>query len=473
MMAGMGLPRSPRYEAAVRSARESYAALPSGAPVRLAKKTSNLFRPRAETGVPGLDLSALQGVFDLDVEAGLARVGGLTTYERLVDELLPHGFVPLVVPQLRTITIGGAVSGLGIEASSFRSGLPHESVVEMDVLTATGEVVTAGPDGEHADLFRAVPNSYGSLGYVLGLVVELERASRYVVLEHLRFTHLEDAVAAVGEVMGTGAHPAAHGGAPVHFLDGVVFGPTEAYLTLGRWSDTDEGMTASDHTGAVPFYRSVQHRRRDLLTAHDFLWRWDTDWFWCSRAFGAQQPFVRRLWPRRWLRSDVYWRMMAFEQRHHWVAASRQRRGHPPQERVIQDVEIPLSRTADFLHWFLCEVPIEPLWLCPVRLRATEPAPDGGPPWPLYPMGVGQDYVNVGFWSAVDILPGGAPGATNRAIEDQVHALGGHKGLYSESFFDEATFDARYGGAAYHPVKLRYDPDGRLPTLYEKAVRAR
>src|SRR5690606_18236701 len=132
MMATMGPARSPRYEAAVRSARESYTALPPDAPVRLAKKTSNLFRPRPDTGSPGLDLSALQGVFAVDAEAGLARVGGLTTYERLVDELLPQGFMPLVVPQLRTITIGGAVIGLGIEATSFRSGLPHESVLEMD-----------------------------------------------------------------------------------------------------------------------------------------------------------------------------------------------------------------------------------------------------------------------------------------------------------------------------------------------------
>ena len=66
--------------------------------------------------------------------------------------------MPLVVPQLRTITIGGAVTGLGIESSSFRNGLPHESVREMRGSSpATGEVVTATPDGEHADLFRALP----------------------------------------------------------------------------------------------------------------------------------------------------------------------------------------------------------------------------------------------------------------------------------------------------------------------------
>ncbi|AXH97497.1 FAD-binding oxidoreductase [Ornithinimicrobium avium] len=461
----MGPARTSAYEVAVRSARESYAALPPGAPVRLAKKTSNLFRRRADTGAPRLDLSACRGVFDVDLEAGLARVGGLTTYEQLVDELLPHGVMPLVVPQLRTITIGGAVVGLGIESTSFRNGLPHESVVEMDVLTGTGEVVTATPDGEHADLFASMANSYGSLGYALGLVIELERTSPYVLLEHHRFTDLDEVMAAVGRIMATQEHD----GRGVDFLDGVVFSAQESYLTLGRWSPATGGLRPSDYTGMEPYYRSIQHKRRDVLTAEDYLWRWDTDWFWCSRAFAAQVPAVRRLWPRRLRRSETYWKIMAFEQRHGWYAAYQQRRGRPPQERVIQDVEIPLDRTADFLRWFGREVPIEPVWLCPVRLRAGGGA---GSPWPLYPMRAGEDYVNVGFWSAVDIPPGGSHGDTNRAIEDQVTALGGHKGLYSDAFYDEATFRELYGGDHLDVVKGRYDPGRRLPTLYDKAVRS-
>ena len=52
----------------------------------------------------------------------------MTTYEDLVDATLAHGLMPLVVPQLKTITLGGAVAGLGIESTSFRHGLPHESV---------------------------------------------------------------------------------------------------------------------------------------------------------------------------------------------------------------------------------------------------------------------------------------------------------------------------------------------------------
>ena len=136
-------------------------------------------------------------------------------------------------------------------------------------------------------------------------------------------------------------------------------------------------------------------------------------------------------------------------------------------ERVVQDVEIPARRTVEFLRWFLDHVPIEPIWLCPLRLRNTF-SPH---PWPLYPLRAGETYVNVGFWSSVAISPGQAPDAVNRQIEQVVADLGGHKSLYSDSFYDRATFDRLYGGAALRDLKDRYDPDRRLLDLHDKAVR--
>jgi FAD/FMN-containing dehydrogenase len=147
-----------QHRAATARLLEDLAALPPDAPVRLGKRTSNLFRQRT-TDSTRLDVSDLNHVIDLDPVARTARVQGMTTYEDLVATTLPHALMPLVVPQLRTITLGGAVTGLGIESSSFRSGLPHESVLEAEILTGDGEIVVARPDGEHADLFRTFPNS--------------------------------------------------------------------------------------------------------------------------------------------------------------------------------------------------------------------------------------------------------------------------------------------------------------------------
>ena len=59
-------------------------------------------------------------------------------------------------------------------------------------------------------------------------------------------------------------------------------------------------------------------------------------------------------------------------------------------------------------------------------------------------------------------------GLTN---EEAVHALGGHKSLYSTVHYSEDEFWHRYNGTAYHAIKATYDPDGRLPDLYHKVSR--
>src|ERR1019366_6165685 len=291
-----------------------YAAMPAGALVRLTKRTSNLFRSRERSKDPGLDASGLDQVLSIDPVSRTADVQAMTTYEHLVDATLAHGLMPLVVPQLKTITIGGAVTGLGIESSSFRSGLPHESVREVEILTGSGEVVVAAPRGEHRDLFHAFPNSYGTLGYALRLVIDLEPVHPFVRLRHVYFADLQaltDAVAGIVDAL-------AFDGEAVDFLDGTVFGADEAYLTLGSWSDT--APYTSDYTGRQIYYQSIRSRETDYLTVRDYLWRWDTDWFWCSRAFGAQNRLVRALWPKRWLRSDVYAKLVGWESRHQFVA---------------------------------------------------------------------------------------------------------------------------------------------------------
>lgn len=447
------------HDGAVAALVAQYRAVPAGTRVRLGKKTSNLFRfGGGPAEARRLDTSALTGVISVDPVARTAQCQGMTTYEHLVDVTLAYGLMPMVVPQLRTITLGGAVTGLGIESTSFRHGLPHESVREMDVLLPGGELVTVTPEGEYSDLFHGFANSYATLGYALRLEIDLLPVQPYVRLEHRRVPTGELAVA-IREACAGPDGSLTPGGAD--FVDGVVFSRDEQYLTLGYF--TDEPTTpVSDYTGQQVFYKSVRERVTDHLTVHDYIWRWDTDWFWCSAALGAQHPLVRRLWPGRYRRSDVYRRIVALDRRTRFSSRVRRVLRQPQEEPVIQDVEIPVERLAEFLDAFHRDLGIEPVWLCPLRLR-------GGSTWPLYPMEAHELYVNVGFWSTVVEVPG-QPEAHNRRVEELVSDLGGHKSLYSTVHYDEPEFWERYNGPAYRKLKERYDPDGRLPDLYSKVT---
>jgi FAD/FMN-containing dehydrogenase len=448
------------HAAGVQRLLDSYRSIPATAVVRLAKPTSNLFRDRARRDAPGLNVSGLTNVVSVDKDARTADVAGMCTYEDLVAATLPYGLSPLVVPQLKTITLGGAVAGLGIESTSFRNGLPHESVLEMDILTGTGELLTVSPH-EYSDLFRAYPNSYGTLGYSTRLRIELEPVKPFVALRHVRFGSLSDLMTAMDRIIETGGFD----GVPVDYLDGVVFSATESYLSVGVRTATPG--PASDYTGQDIYYRSIQHEtgtKEDRLTTHDYFWRWDTDWFWCSSAFGAQNPRLRRWWPRRYRRSSAYWKLVALDRRFGIADRIEKRNGRPPRERVVQDVELPLEHTTEFLEWFLEAVPITPIWLCPLRLRDQTG-------WSLYPIRPGHSYVNVGFWSSVPV--GASDGSTNRLIEEKVDTLDGHKSLYSDSYYSREKFDELYGGETYKTVKKIYDPNARLLDLYAKAVQRR
>lgn len=78
----------------------------AGQPLGLAKDTSNLFRDRARGGKRLLDVRALDHVLRVDAANGWIDAEGMTTYEALVAHALPHGLMPAVVPELKTITLG-------------------------------------------------------------------------------------------------------------------------------------------------------------------------------------------------------------------------------------------------------------------------------------------------------------------------------------------------------------------------------
>jgi FAD/FMN-containing dehydrogenase len=445
------------YEAARDRLARTLRDAPPGARVRLAKKTSNLFRFRSPNRGISLDAAPFSRVLSVDPVARTADVGGTTTYEDLVDATLRHGLMPLVVPQLKTITLGGAVAGVGIESSSFKHGLPHESLLEAEVVTGDGRVVVATPDGEHADLYRGLPNSYGTLGYAVRLTIELTPVKRFVRLRHERYDEAKLAAERIAELV---AAPDS-----LDFLDGVAFEPGEVYLTLGTF--VDSAPRVSDYTGSRVYYRSIRSRREDFLTARDYIWRWDTDWFWVSRALGLQNPIVRSLWPRRWRRSDVYRRLIALDEHVGFSRGIDWIRNRPRTEKVIQDVEVPVDRIHDFLEFLDRQTHQRPVWLCPFRTR------DGASTWPLFPLDPAQTYVNIGFWGTAPLPRGAYEGFHNRQIEHEVARLGGAKSLYSTSYYDPDMFHELYGGETYRELKEQYDPCGRLLDLYDKTVRAR
>jgi FAD/FMN-containing dehydrogenase len=443
--------RSEHDEHRQRVARLARALTGSSGPVRLRKRTSNLFRPREEADRTELDVRSLDQVLSIDPDSRTAEVEGMVTYAALVDATLPYGLAPAIVPELKSITVGGAMTGLGIESSGFRFGLVHDTIGEIDVLVADGRLITCSPENR-PELFFGFPNSFGSLGYATRLRVDLIPIKPYVHLSHEGHEGPDSLFAAIEAEC---REP------DCDYLDAVYFEPGRYVLTRARFVESPPtGVEPGDYTWMQQYWKSVRAGAEDFLTVHDYLWRWDTDWFWCSKNLGMDFKPLRLIMGRRRLNSVTYQKIMRASNRPplSWLANLR-----PRTESVIQDVDIPIANAAAFLADFEAKVGIRPVWICPFVV------PDDR--FSLFALRADTPYINFGFW---DMVPSDRPdGHYNAVVEQLVARHGGKKSLYSRSTYDEATFWREFDRESYEALKRECDPDGRFPGLYEKAVQSR
>jgi FAD/FMN-containing dehydrogenase len=421
--------------------------------VRLGKATSNLFRAREKTQKSGLSVRDFNHVLEVNVREGWAEVEGMTTYGDFVDATLPHGVMPAIVPELTSITVGGAVSGTGLESSSFRYGFVHETVLEMDVLLADGRVVTATPENDHKDLFFGIPNSYGTFGYILKLKLKVIPIKPYVRLQHLKFPDAAALFSAMGEYALR---------SDVDFIDGAIHGNKFYVMTVGTFCET--APYTSDYTYKKIYYRSQQAHSEDYLTTKDYLWRWDTDWFWCSNVLHAQNPIVRRLLGRKRLNSVFYGNLMRWNQKWHITDTLNPLFG-VRDEWVIQDSEIPIENAAAYLEFFHREISEKPIVCAPVRC----PTPHNR--FPLFPLKPLRFYINVGFYGSVPTTKAHKKGYFNKLVEKKTAELGGIKMLYSDAYYTENEFWKIYDKKTYDALKQKYDPQHKLKDLFQKCVK--
>jgi FAD/FMN-containing dehydrogenase len=425
--------------------------------IRLQKSASNLFRERHGKALR-LDTRDFNTVLQVDTKAMTVEVEGMTPYRAVVSETLKHGVLPAVVPELATITVGGAVSGGGIEATSLYNGLVHDTVLSMDILLPTGKVVTATPTNQYGDLFYGMANSFGTLGYILKLTIKLIPAKPYVKLRHIHVADFSEFTGLVESIARTKRYE----NESVNFIDGSGFEKHNIYITLGTF--VNSAPRVSNYHYTKRYFESISKKKEDYLTVHDYIWRWDADWFWCSKAFYMNHTIPRILFGKWMLKSESYWKLLRLDQRYHIADTIHALLGeHQPLETIIQDVQIPIENASEFWEFFTNSIAIRPVWFCPIRSHKANK-------FPLYELKPDKIYINFGFWDQI-LAHAEDRHYYNKLIEAKVSELGGKKGLYSEAFYSEDEFWQTYNGREYDKLKEKYDPQARLKDLYQKCVK--
>lgn len=434
--------------ALLKSYQELYATESS---VSLGKDTSNLFRDRI-VAQKKLDVKQFNKVLHVDPVHLIAEIEGMTTYETIVTETLKYGCLPTVVPELKSITIGGALAGVAIESSSFRYGLVHETITEYEVLLGNGQIVTCTANNEYRDLFYAFPNSYGTLGYALKVKVQLVRVAPFVKLTHIHFTNANDYF----EWLEKTCLNNRGSDAPITYIEGVVFDQHNFYATIGEF--VEYAPFLSNYKYLNIYYQSIKKVKTDYLTTSDYIYRWDSDWFWCSKNFFMQNFIMRLLFGKFILKSISFWKIRNFIAQHRW-ARKLLNVFQGKTESVIQDVQIPIKDATHFLDFFNNKIKILPIWICPVMSYHPEP-------YTFYKLDPKVLYINFGFWEAIKSQK--EEGFYNKLIEKKVTELNGHKSLYSKVYYTPKEFWEIYDKNLYDQLKIKYDPNKKLKNIFTK-----
>jgi FAD/FMN-containing dehydrogenase len=385
-----------------------------------------------------VDVTDLTEILQIDPARRICVAESGVTFVELVAATLKHGLVPMVVPELTSITIGGAVAGCSLESMSFVHGGFHDTCLEYEVVTARGEVLVCRPDNERALVFQMMHGAFGTLGVLTRLTFKLVPAKRFVRLQY------ETHATAAAYRQAIERHAAAR---DVDFMDGMVHSPERYVLSLGTF--VDEAPYTSDYRWMRIYYRSTATRTEDYLTTPDYFFRYD-------RGVTKVRPssFLGRLLLGRFM-SSTQW--LGLAARLHW-ALPRQR------PTVTLDVFIPVSRAEEFLAWHQREFGFYPLWCVPYRrVRDYE--------WlaPAFYAGL-EDRLFLDF--AIYGMRQRDGRNDHRVMEQKLRELGGIKTLISHNYYPEDEFWTIWNKPNYDAVKAITDPDNVFRDLYEKTCRA-
>ncbi|KAK9117918.1 hypothetical protein Scep_016011 [Stephania cephalantha] len=102
-------------------------------------------------------------------------VSGGTMWIELLEDTLKEGLAPRSWTDYLYLTIGGTLSNAGISGQTFKYGPQISNVLQLDVVTGTGDLVTCSPT-KSPDLFYAVLGGLGQFGIITSARILVQEA---------------------------------------------------------------------------------------------------------------------------------------------------------------------------------------------------------------------------------------------------------------------------------------------------------
>ena len=400
-----------------------------------------------------VDLGGLGDVLRIDTEAMEVTVEPYVTIGFLNRVLVPEGVTLAVVPELDALTIGGLLMGGGIESTSHKHGLFHRLATEVELVTAEGETLTVSEE-HHADIFHALPMSYGTLGFVVSAKLRLVRYLPFLRLEYRPTRSLEDSARLLEqEARGEGDS-----------VEGIAFSRDTAVIMTGTF--VEEADVEWDKVNSLGrwykpwFYQHVETFLTSgpaveyVPTLH-FHQRHNKPTFWLTSLWlpWASGPLARLLTG--WI----------LPMNHHLLCLVKETflQGELADNWVLQDFILPIHHLKEGIQLSHDSTAIYPLWMVPVTLEGEVDKSRGS-----------TLFVDLGVYGVTELNEFNGRDATLRKFEKFTLEKGGFQALYAETLLEEEDFDRMFVEGQHYYKKARASLplcSEAFPEVYQKVSR--
>ncbi|MFH2020985.1 MAG: FAD-binding oxidoreductase [archaeon] len=404
--------------------------------VSLLKKSVSHQVPKPNGNKEKIDVSDLDDILLIDPSKKYCVCEPGVTFSDLVTETLKHNLVPKLVPELKTITVGGAISGCSVESMSYKYGGFHDSCTEYEVITSKGKVITCNNDRNKL-IFEMMQGSFGTLGILSKITFDLIDAKPFVKINYIEYNNYEDYKNAIT------AH---FHKKDIDFMDGIIHSQNKYILSIGNFENSAPYIGKYDWMNI--YYKSTGNRKEDHLKTYDYFFRYDAECHWITRNYGLENPLLRFLFGKFFLGST---NMLTAAHKYNFLSKKK--------PDIVLDVFMPFSKFSGFMEFYYKKFNYFPIWIVPYKIKKY--------PW------ISDEYFSkVEDELFIDIAIYGfhQKGTLNyyRLIEKELLRIGGIKTLISYNYFSEDEFWSVWNKKNYQSAKKQTDPDNIFQDIYKK-----
>lgn len=360
--------------------------------------------------------------------------------------------------------------GTGMSTHSHKAGLYHETITGYEVVLADGELVTATANNRHADLYKALPWSHGSLGFLVALTLRIVKVKPYIKMKYTPVTGQKSYCDIIRDLSGANsANPAVH----PDYIEGTIFSKDSAVIMTGDYSDYEPQIPVNHCSRWYKpwFYKHVESflakgESVELIPLRDYLLRHNRAIFWVVEdmlSFG-NDPIFRTLFG--WLLPPK----PAFLK----FTTTPGVRAYTFTKQVFQDIVLPITELETQIE--VASVLFEkfPLLVYPCKIIDHGPSsgqlkhPDKKYLVPGTNYAMYNDLGVYGVPGKVKEKKSYNPVTAMREMEKFTREVGGFSFLYADIFMTREEFEAMFDLTLYEEVRKKYKAEGAFPHLYDK-----